>query len=235
MTTMNGLALHFGQMYGNTNAVNHPSLQDRYFQLLAVFLKLQKATRKNDLDGARRVLPQLFAWTFACMNHFPGLDVDLAMSRKYPTKCGFCRNSPCTCSLDSRPDFQVTDETAINRSIQGWQTHIFTLYGENNRQRGLLQIQSRLAEEIVELGAHAGGLEYVNVEPMVAIEKISEEFADVLSWIMSLASFLEVNLESLILGTYGTLCPSCEKPVCICKRLHQTQHGLSALPVTRNN
>lgn len=235
MKDLNTLALYLRNMYGETNSVNHPSLRDRYFQLLAVFLKLQKATRKNDLDSARRVLPQLFAWTFACINHFPEFDVDRAMNKKYPKECAYCRSSPCKCSLDSRPDFQAVDETVVIRSVSGWQTHIFTLYGENNRQRGLLQIQSRLAEEIVELGAHAGGLECVNVEPAVMIEKIGEEFADVLSWIMSLASFLEVNLESLILGTYGTQCPSCKKPRCSCRRLHQTQHGLSALPVTRND
>lgn len=234
MNTLKDYGLHFQKIYGTANAVNHPGLIDRYMQLLYVFHRLQTAIRKEQRDTACRLLPQLFGWTFACINHFPDLDIDRAMAQKYPAKCGYCGNNPCRCELHSRPDFNPDLSGAIvTRNLADWQEHLYRMYGENNAQRGLGVMVDRLAQELIELGAHAARLEYVDAEPQVAMEKAGEEFADVLSWILSLAAYLGVMLDTLVIRTYGNGCPSCKRPQCNCRRLHSTPAGLSATPNTR--
>ena len=49
-------------------------------------------------------------------------------------------------------------------------------------------------------------------------EERSQEFADVLAWLVTLANVLDVDLEAAVQAKYGTGCPGCGKTPCICDR-----------------
>lgn len=232
-SSLNAVLRHFNMMYGRANAVKYPSLTERYMMLVQVMGKLQKAVRKDDAALAVRVLPQIFAWTSGCANHFPEIDLDTTMAKKFPDVCGYCGHNPCRCSLESRPPHQGNVFSCTTRSVAGWQVHLQDLYGANNAERGLDKILARLSEEITELGAHLAGMEQINVSPEQAIEKALEEFADVISWIFSLAVFYNVQLETLLVELYGRNCPNCHGRRCNCPKFRQDGNGLTSLPVTR--
>ncbi len=47
-------------------------------------------------------------------------------------------------------------------------------------------------------------------------EKIGEEMADVLAWLVSLANLLQIDLESEVLKKYPQVCPLCLAVPCAC-------------------
>ena len=50
-----------------------------------------------------------------------------------------------------------------------------------------------------------------------ALEK-SQEFADVLAWLATLANIAEVDLDAAIAAKYGAGCPGCGQSPCECAR-----------------
>ncbi|MSQ95456.1 MAG: nucleotide pyrophosphohydrolase [Gemmataceae bacterium] len=50
-----------------------------------------------------------------------------------------------------------------------------------------------------------------------AVEK-SQEFADVLAWLATLANIAEVDLDAAIAAKYGAGCPGCGQSPCECAR-----------------
>ena len=47
-------------------------------------------------------------------------------------------------------------------------------------------------------------------------EGMNEEFADVLAWLSTLATLLEIDLEEAALAKYGKGCPRCDALPCAC-------------------
>ncbi len=47
-------------------------------------------------------------------------------------------------------------------------------------------------------------------------ENLSEEFADVLAWLVTIANVAEIDLTEAIQKKYGTGCPGCDQFVCVC-------------------
>ena len=47
-------------------------------------------------------------------------------------------------------------------------------------------------------------------------ENISEEFADILAWLASLANVLNIDLEQSAMKKYGRGCPRCQQTPCTC-------------------
>jgi NTP pyrophosphatase (non-canonical NTP hydrolase) len=45
---------------------------------------------------------------------------------------------------------------------------------------------------------------------------LTEEFADVLAWLTTIANIVDVDLSTAIAEKYGAGCPGCQQFVCIC-------------------
>ncbi len=91
--------------------------------------------------------------------------------------------------------------------IGEFQELIDRMYSDKDRERGTSRTFLWLIEEIGELAsALAKGTP----------EEKSEEFADVLAWIFTLAHVANVDLASALEAKYGSGCPGCGKMICVC-------------------
>ncbi len=91
--------------------------------------------------------------------------------------------------------------------IGEFQELIDRMYSDKDRERGTSGTFMWLIEEVGELAsALAEG------KP----EEKSDEFADVLAWIFTLANVANVDLASALEAKYGSGCPGCGKMICVC-------------------
>ncbi len=91
--------------------------------------------------------------------------------------------------------------------IGEFQELIDRMYSDRDRERGTSGTFMWLIEEIGELASALG-----EGTP----EEKSEEFADVLAWIFTLANVANVDLASALEAKYGSGCPGCGKMICVC-------------------
>ena len=91
--------------------------------------------------------------------------------------------------------------------ISEFQELIDQMYSDKDRERGTSGTFMWLIEEVGELASAL-----VEGTP----EEKSEEFADVLAWIFTLANVANVDLASALEAKYGSGCPGCGKMTCVC-------------------
>lgn len=96
---------------------------------------------------------------------------------------------------------------AFTVTIDDFQKLIDRMYSDKDRARGAPATFLWLTEEVGELAAAiAKGTK----------EEQSQEFADVLAWLATLANVLDVDLTAAVKAKYGDGCPGCGKYVCTC-------------------
>jgi len=95
--------------------------------------------------------------------------------------------------------------TAI--SLSDFQQLIHDMYYEKDVARGVEGTFMWLLEEVGELSAALR-----EGKP----EDLSEEFADVLAWLATIANLADVNLNDAVAAKYGSGCPGCSRLVCQC-------------------
>ena len=100
-------------------------------------------------------------------------------------------------STDERGSFSIADLQAL----------IATMYTSKDEARGIDGTFMWLMEEIGELAAalREG-----------SAEDLSQEFADVLAWLTTIANVVGVDLNEAVSKKYGTGCPGCGKLACVC-------------------
>ncbi|MCH8970167.1 MAG: nucleotide pyrophosphohydrolase [Planctomycetes bacterium] len=91
--------------------------------------------------------------------------------------------------------------------IAEFQELIDQMYSDKDRERGTSGTFMWLIEEVGELASAL-----VEGTP----EEKSEEFADVLAWIFTLANVANVDVASALEAKYGSGCPGCGKMTCVC-------------------
>lgn len=92
-------------------------------------------------------------------------------------------------------------------SLKEYQQLIKDIYFEKDSKRGLAQTLNWLTEELGELARAIRKRDRKEME---------EEVADVLAWLLSVASILEVDAEKAM-AKYKNGCPKCRKKPCECK------------------
>ena len=85
------------------------------------------------------------------------------------------------------------------------------MYGARDRERGLAGTFMWFAEEVGELSRALRGRDRTN---------LAEEFADVLAWLVTLASIAGVDMASAA-RKYERGCPRCRATPCAC--VHRTK------------
>ena len=81
------------------------------------------------------------------------------------------------------------------------------IYFSRDSKRGVEKTYNWLMEEVEELGSA------IKERKMKAAK---DEFADVLTWLASLANVLQVDLENSTITKYNNKCPKCQKIPCQC-------------------
>tara|TARA_B110000263_G_C14810450_1_gene286173 strand:- start:81 stop:386 length:306 start_codon:yes stop_codon:yes gene_type:complete len=89
-----------------------------------------------------------------------------------------------------------------------FQEKIESIYGKKDGARGLEGTYLWFAEEIGELTRAIRRDDQENLE---------EEFADVLAWLVTLASLKGVDMEAAVDKKYGKGCPYCSATPCSCQ------------------
>ncbi|MBM3953945.1 MAG: MazG nucleotide pyrophosphohydrolase domain-containing protein [Planctomycetota bacterium] len=92
-------------------------------------------------------------------------------------------------------------------TLREFQALIRRMYHDKDAARGVEGTFMWLSEEIGELaGALRSGTK----------EELALEFADVLAWLATIANVADVDLEAAIERKYGSGCPGCGQPACVC-------------------
>lgn len=101
----------------------------------------------------------------------------------------------------------MTSKPAANVSISDFQQLIHNMYFEKDVARGVEGTFMWLMEEIGELSSALRSDDRQN---------LSEEFADVLAWLVTIANVCEIDLTEAVSQKYGKGCPGCSRLVCTC-------------------
>jgi NTP pyrophosphatase (non-canonical NTP hydrolase) len=91
--------------------------------------------------------------------------------------------------------------------IREFQAQVARIYLARDKDRGAARTFAWLVEEVGELSRALRNDDRQNLE---------DEFADVLAWLVSLASIVGVDVASIAEQRYGTGCPKCSKAPCAC-------------------
>ncbi len=102
----------------------------------------------------------------------------------------------------------MSEDSTGSLTIRGFQARIHELYGAKDAARGDAATFLWLTEEFGELAtALRSGTQ----------EELALEMADVLAWLVTLASIRGIDLESAAMRKYGVGCPGgCGKVPCAC-------------------
>jgi NTP pyrophosphatase (non-canonical NTP hydrolase) len=91
--------------------------------------------------------------------------------------------------------------------IREFQERIEEIYYRRDAERGLAGTHMWFCEEVGEL---------TRALRRNRREELEGEFADVLAWLVTLASIAKVDLEEAARKKYASGCPRCERAPCAC-------------------
>lgn len=91
--------------------------------------------------------------------------------------------------------------------IKSFQKLIEDIYFKKDSDRGVDRTFLWFTEEVGELAEAVRKRDH---------EALETEFADVLAWLSTIASIMEIDLEKAALAKYGRGCPKCGNTPCSC-------------------
>jgi len=97
----------------------------------------------------------------------------------------------------------------MSLSLADLQRLIRDTYDAKDRSRGVEGTFMWFVEEVGELSAALRG---------GTVQEQTEEFADVLAWLATLANVVGVDLDAAVQAKYGRGCPGCGRLPCECDR-----------------
>ncbi|MEM4353502.1 MAG: MazG nucleotide pyrophosphohydrolase domain-containing protein [Candidatus Caldarchaeum sp.] len=92
--------------------------------------------------------------------------------------------------------------------IRRAQKYLDEVYGDRDRMRGIDKTLAWLFSEVGELSEA--------VVQKLGRDRMREEAADVLAWLLSLCNVAAIDLEEAFLRKYGAGCPRCGSKPCVC-------------------
>lgn len=217
----------FFNLFGLRNAVFLVGMPERIDLLSISVSDLQDAIRRGRTPHAHRIaLARLVSRVFCVADQFHGkLPLVEALMEKFPPAgCAYCHSLPCACA-DIRPDHTPYPPDPVQQqwSLRDWCRHIDAVYGERNRQRGFDHMLCRLFREVEELRSISRQVPRMEWSAEKILREHALELADILSWIMSIANNLDVDLEQAVLDRYGDGCTSCATNPCTCTHFLEAQ------------
>ncbi|MFX1277361.1 MAG: MazG nucleotide pyrophosphohydrolase domain-containing protein [Promethearchaeota archaeon] len=98
-------------------------------------------------------------------------------------------------------------------NISEFQNLMRTLFFHQDSARGIEKTFIWLVEEVGELAHH------LKEKNDIDLNKISEEMADIIAWISSLANLVEIDLETALSEKYPNKCLKCNSNPCCCSSI----------------
>ncbi|MEK7553007.1 MAG: hypothetical protein AAB505_02795 [Patescibacteria group bacterium] len=233
---------HFRRIYGRRNNY-FISLEKRFTRLLVACRQLGETLRKDQHGITAYCLADVFAWLMAVANYFDDLPLPEAFAFKWSgSACSYCGKRPCECHKDRPPrhqrfnkkDWCVDSENGrlYGRTLRESQVALENIYGLANHQSGGVTVcLNRIFMEIGEMGAIVGG---ADIFPGLSVDHLEMNYAlecaDVISWLLSLANLIRIDLNQAIETRYFPGCPECRRCPCDCGTLvlEQSQFGTGA-------
>lgn len=156
--------------------------------------RLQDAinARQHAADAGIRILVSAAAF---------GLDLAEELARWYPDVCGDCQRPKCSGNCKDGTHTVRTDDVGqiknIDRTPDVWQETLNTIYGERNRENGLVEVVRHWMEEYYEVSTE---LVYNDRA------KCGHELAQTFAWWFAVITVAELGRASdlLRMGTYPT-------------------------------
>ena len=97
--------------------------------------------------------------------------------------------------------------------ISDFQKLMKDLYIHQDSKRGVEKTFIWLVEEVGELAST------LKQGAELDLKKISEEMADIIAWMSSLANLLEIDLEKALYDKYPNKCIKCNSNPCLCSNI----------------
>ena len=97
--------------------------------------------------------------------------------------------------------------------ISEFQKLMKELYFHQDSNRGIEKTFIWLVEEVGELAST------LKQGSQLDLNKISEEMADIIAWMSSLANLLEIDLEKALVEKYPNKCIKCNSNPCCCSNI----------------
>ena len=94
--------------------------------------------------------------------------------------------------------------------ISEFQKLMKDLYFHQDLNRGIEKTFIWLVEEVGELAST------LKQDSELDLNKVSEEMADIIAWMSSLANLLEIDLEKALVDKYPNKCIKCNSNPCCC-------------------
>lgn len=215
---------YFFRLYGRRNRVYLFGLEDRHRLLALSVSDLQQAIRKQApahlLDIA---LARVVSRIFCVAEHFWSLPLVTCLARKYPTGCcSYCQQKPCVC-IERQRDAQLAETPApeqLQWSLAQWAEHLRSLYGTQNKKRGVEYLVSRLFAELGEMLSLQMLVPRLTQNPEEIEQEFALELGDVLAWLIAVANFLERDVEMAVLNRFGQGCWNCRENPCVCRNFN---------------
>ncbi len=228
---------HIHGIFLRRNGIYMPGgIRERIGVLIVAARSFHDAVRKRARISPLMVqvaAGSLFARFVSVLDNFETAKFVHWLSVKYPAKhCSYCKQSPCICPSEQRPDFVFEPLTEIpaeqiNGSLHDWQAILSSRYGDKNKEQGIDNVFSRLVSEIAEVISLQ--------EPqwqLADLDRLEEEYycelADVFAWICAACSVMDIELQEIVLKLYSKGCSVCQKPQCECKGIILVSDGLGA-------
>lgn len=213
---------HMRNIYADANALTTPR-GERFTFLTMAWADLSRNYRKKVPHRYPLAVAQVFAWSMSLTEELlrgtGGTILANAMAQKYPTShCSYCKKFPCVCKQELRPvpTLTVTSTEQSGWTLSQWQQHLHALYGAANAAAGVPQAINRLGEEVVEVGALLNHVDGFNDSLDNMRKNIALEMTDVIAWMCTSSSLLEVDVQAAVRTLYGKGCPVCHTARCIC-------------------
>lgn len=215
--TFSGFQKMFGHIYNKVNKAYY-SEEHMLARMTVEVSRLLEVARKDRREEFKIWLPRVFSWYNGTANML-GINLQEALWCKYPGVCYYClREKDCSCTvehdhIENREDIlrrlkrERKDREPI--TLREHQLMHRRLYFRQNDRIMLIQTVSHIAEEAGEVA-----IEYYNKN----LVGLTDEMADVGSWIFATTNRLDLDLEDLVWKQYPYECEKCHQDQCVCKQ-----------------
>jgi NTP pyrophosphatase (non-canonical NTP hydrolase) len=212
---------HLDRIYGARNRTRTSA--EAWYRMLEEIGEVLQAARPPNLSAIETTLPDLFVW-LAALADIENVSLSDAVGDRFAYGCPYCGATE-NCSCIYYPDRSVVRQRRVEaemplfaplkeRPLNMWVEAFDRLYGVTNRDRALMDIISRLAENAGEVAKA--------LREKVPRERLEAKIADVFAWIVaaytkysSIIGPSAPSFADLVMRKY-THCAKCHSIPCEC-------------------
>ena len=186
---------------------------DMLTQVQRFITRALKGIRKEEKKKATLNLLITMLWFMSLMNQLH-INVQEVTQNRFPNRCSYCGNRPCSCRKEKRTTRKKFDAAPIGKvltiaELQGMFAAIYPA-----RTRTLEHAGIHLAEELGELAeaimAFRGNLKDRE------FEKISQEAADFVSCLFGVCNSWDIDVAQELARMFSRNCHVCRQAPCAC-------------------